>query len=86
MENKPTNKQSNKQTNKTNNKNKNKNKNKNINTDVDSYVVVEINELICLNPNTTFKFCLPETYSVKEDLKVVIRFKQINSKTKIFER
>ena len=32
------------------------------NNDVDSYVVVQINELIGLNLNTTFKFCLPEMF------------------------
>ena len=86
MENKQTNKQQNKQT-KTKIKTKTKTKQKQKhNTDVDSNVMVEINDLICLNLKTTFKFCLPETYLVKEDLKVVIRFKQINSKTKIFER
>ena len=34
-----------------------------LNNEVDSYVVVQINELISLNLNTTFKFCLPETFS-----------------------
>ena len=33
------------------------------NNGVDLYVVVQINELIGLNLNTTFKFRLPETFS-----------------------
>ena len=46
-----------------------------LNNDVDSYVVVQINQLIGLNLNTTFNH---KNVSGKRNL-IVLRFKPINS-------